>query len=208
MTLALIAYLIPLVLGIGISFIMNNAQTSLRKQIIISLLLWGVLSAVLIITKLITDPAIPISYLKLCGMMVFILSFGILIGAGVYLLKKWLSSNTIQLVMGLLVGLMAGSVFYINPIIELVKDNLVIRQLVIKWAIIINPVLVMASNFFGQDILRGRQLYSLCDIGPFYPYNYPSWISLSLGYLVISLVFIGLRWMLSRNKPSGCKVTE
>ena len=208
MTLVIIAYLTPLVLGIGIPFIMNTTQTSLRKQVSISLLLWAVLSAVLIGTKLITHSAIPISYLKLCGMVVFILSFGIFIGAGFYLLKKWLSGSLAQLIMGLLLGLMAGSVFYANPIIELVKDNLVLRQLVIKWAIIVNPILIMAGNFFGQDILRGRQLYSLCDIGPFYAYNYPSWMSISLGYLIVSLVLIGLRWMLVRNKLAVCKVTE
>jgi hypothetical protein len=141
------------------------------------------------------------------GLVVFISGFGVMVGSLCYLLMTRLSGNVTQLVISLLVGLMMGTVFYANPIIELVRQNLVLRQLVIKMVMVVNPMLVIAGNFFSHDILRGRQLYYLSDIGPFYPYTYPAWGSVLAGYVIISLVAIGLGYLF-KIKTSLQQVTE
>lgn len=193
MLLPIVAYISPLIIGLLIPFLLK-AEYSLKRLIITSLIISGLFWLITgLLNILSAKSGFSLSITQWLGLGIFYLGYAMLISGVSYLLTSLkVSAPVTQVVVSIGVLLMNSTVFYANPIIESVAANQQARQWAIKSVININPMIVIAANFFNHDILRAGKMYALSVIGPYYPYSYPAWGWILLVYLTFGLVCFGI----------------
>lgn len=147
-----------------------------------------------------------LSFGGLAGLGVFLWSWLLAVsGLGCLLSSLGLGRRLSYLLVAVLILLTNTTAFYINPVINAWQGDFLARQWVIKAGIAVNPMLALASNFFRHDLLRAREMYALCDIGPYYFYGYPDWTALWAWYLGLGLAaFAAVAFRPARDlRPDG-----
>ncbi|MBI4713081.1 MAG: hypothetical protein HY762_07265 [Planctomycetes bacterium] len=193
MLLPIVAYISPLIIGLLIIFLLKTGHRLKRviiTSLIISALFWLITGLLNILSA---KSGFSLSITQWLGLGIFYLGYGILISGVFYLLTSLkVFAPVTQVVVSIGALLMNSTVFYANPIIESVAANQQTRQWLIKSVININPMIVIAANFFNHDILRAGKMYAVSVIGPYYQYSYPGWRWVLLVYLVLGLVCFGI----------------
>ncbi|MFH1231091.1 MAG: hypothetical protein V1709_06290 [Planctomycetota bacterium] len=197
----IIVYLSPLLLGLIIPFLVlysHHSHNSAKK--LIQILLVRITLPVIIITiiigvlnNIIPHTIFSLTTINFIYLAVFLWGWALMTAGFCYLfITLGLDKNLIYVIISILMILANTTVFYINPFINAVQSDIVLRQWLIKVAVHINPMLTIASNFFKHDILRSNSMYSICDIGPYYFYGYANWIKVLLYYVLIGFLALGL----------------
>jgi hypothetical protein len=197
----IVVYICPLFLGLTTAFL--AVTSDFNRQ--------GIKGLGKILLYYVTLPAAVVVFFAGIGLSVmpvrlhsdnFALSFAGLAGLGVFLwgwlalaagvscllVRLGLNKQVSYISVSLLILLTNTTVFYINPFISAWQGDLIARQWVIKAGVAVNPMLVLAGNFFGHDLLRAREMYGICDIGPYYYYSYPDWLAVWMYYLGAGLL--------------------
>ncbi|MDI6733405.1 MAG: hypothetical protein QME51_04915 [Planctomycetota bacterium] len=139
-----------------------------------------------------------LTFINSLYLIIFLCGWGCMIAGLFYLVGNLGAGIHFSYVLvSLIVILLNTTVFYINPLISAVQHNHILRQWVIKIAVNINPMLIIASNFFGHDPLRFREMYSICDIGPYYFYSYAHWCTILVFYIIIGVLSFAISRLLS-----------
>jgi magnesium-transporting ATPase (P-type) len=197
----IIAYLSPLLLGLIIPFLLLYAPSSkkdirtLIKIILVRITLPVIIIAVIVIGLHIISSSnqFHLTTVNFLYLMLFLWSWSLMIGGISYLCSIFnLNRNGMYVIIFILILLANTTVFYINPFIQAVNSDVIVRQWLIKLSIHINPILTIASNFFKHDLLRSNSLYSICDIGPYYFYTYASWITITIYYIIVGILAFGI----------------
>ncbi|MBI5779039.1 MAG: hypothetical protein HZA49_06245 [Planctomycetes bacterium] len=211
------AYLSPVLLGLIVAFLVATSEFTRQGVKSIGKMLLYYLTipvlAVMIVIGLVPSPAsFNISFINLLCLAVFFWGWLIMVAGVSYLfIRAGLNKNIAYIIVSLLILLTNATVFYINPFISAWQDNPGLRQWIIGLAVKINPMLTVAGNFFGHDLLRARAMYSLCDIGPYYFYSYANWFTLWIIYVIIGAVMIGLALIkknINTNKTNTANKTN
>jgi len=200
------AYLCQLILGLVVSFLVATSDFTrqgvkgLGKMLLYYLTI--PLIALMIIIGLIPSPApFNLGFTNLFYLAVFLWGWLVMVAGVSYLLiRLGLNKNIAYITVSVLILLTNATIFYINPFISAWQDNPGLRQWIIGLAVKINPMLTIAGNFFSHDLLRAREMYSLCDIGPYYFYSYANWVTLWIIYVVIGILTFGM--VLIRGKTN------
>jgi hypothetical protein len=127
-------------------------------------------------------------FARLLEVSCFLLAYGaFLFGLFHFAMGFGLPPVVAQIVAGVVVVLMAGTVFYFDPILEhAIETNAPREQLqsridaAMEW----NPYVVVATSIFDEDVLTRRVLYSrtlLSDL----PRSYPQWPQVALAYVIL-----------------------
>ena len=200
------AYLCPLILGLTVAFLVATS-TFINKGIkgLCQIILYYVtlpLIAVMIIIGLIPGPdRFHLSIANLLYLAVFLWGWLVMVAGVSYLfIRLGLNKNIAYIIVSLLILLTNGTIFYINPFISAWQDNPGLRQWIIGLAVKINPMLTVVGSFFSHDLLRAREMYSLCDIGPYYFYSYANWFTLWIVYMVIGILTFVIATKTPRHK--------
>lgn len=194
----IIAYLCPLILGLIVAFLVATSNfTQQRIRGVGKIILYYVtlsLLAIMIIIGVIPGPgSFSLSFANFICLSIFLWGWLVMVAGISYLfIVVGLNKNIAYIIASFIILLTNATVFYINPFINAWQDNLVLRQWIIKIGVAINPMLTVASNFFSHDLLRSREMYSICDIGPYYFYSYADWFSVWVVYLIIGVLTITL----------------
>lgn len=210
----IICYISPLILGLVVAFLV---VTSIFTQQGI----WGLgkvilyyvtlpIVAIMIIIGLIpclpagTASSLPLDFANLIWLFVFLWGWLVMVTGITYLfITLSINKNVVYIIVSFIILLTNATVFYINPFISAWQDNPALRQWVIKIGVVINPMLTIASNFFRHDLLRSREMYSICDMGPYYFYSYADWFILWIIYMIIGVLTIALAVI--KNYPKGSR---
>lgn len=194
----IIAYFLPIIIGLTIPFLLTLNQKwdttwpvrTLWRSRAIGLIIS--LSLILGLINLFTPSTSRLlTTANFFCLMFFLLGFGLLIMAIFYLLTSvGLSGALSQLITSLVALLMNTTVFYANPLIETYQSNpdtFVSGQTITNLVVNLNPMIIIASNFFGHDLLRAPTLYATSAISY---YSYAVWTKVFLWYIVIAVIFL------------------
>lgn len=210
MAIRLVIYLSPLLIGLITPFLMNTKGIREHAKIHAFLKFLLVFKTAFIVTFgsiLILSLSVLFSgadFIKSLNLLLFLVGFnGLIISLFILLIRLGVSSNLSQLIVTVLVIMMCGTVFYANPFIETYRADQEIRQTIINLAVNLNPMLVIAGNFFGHDLLRAQQMYQLSLIGPYYPYSYTDWRYLVIGYWVIAILCLTISQIVLPRQSSS-----
>ncbi|MEW6027056.1 MAG: hypothetical protein AB1599_07175 [Planctomycetota bacterium] len=203
------AYFSPVFFGLIIAFLAassvfaNKNIRGLGKALLYYLTL--PLIVLMLIIWLIPSPApFNIGFVNLLYLTIFLWGWLVMISGVTYLsIRLGANKNVVYIVVALLILLTNSTIFYINPFINAWQDEPVMRQGIIGLAVKINPMLTVASNFFRHDLLRSRETYSLCDIGPYYFYTYADWFITWIVYIIIGAITITLAVIKDRRNTNG-----
>jgi hypothetical protein len=173
----------------------NNKITKTIRMILIRIVS-AVIATVIIIAILHIIYPSDAFHLTIPGFLyltAFLLGWALVIsGLCYFLISLGLNKNAAYVISVILILIANTAIFYVNPFINAVQSDIVLRQWLIKFTVHINPMLTIASNFFKYDILRSNLMYSICDIGPYYFYGYANWINVLLYYILLSVFAFGL----------------
>lgn len=210
MAIRLIIYLSPLLLGLITPFLMNTKRVyeHTQKRSILKLLSIFIPAFIvtfgLILILSLSFLFSGVDFTKSLNLLLFLVGFnGLIISLFILLIRLGVSSNLSQLIIMVLVIMMCGTVFYANPFIETYRTDQEIRQTIINLAVNLNPILVIAGNFWGHDLLRAQQMYQISLIGPYYPYSYTDWRYLLIGYWVIAILCLAISQIVLPRKSSS-----
>ena len=193
----IISYLSPLLLGLVVPFLIafRNDKVSLLRIVLykVTLPVIIVMIIVSILNIIYLNNPFSLTIINSLQLTVFLWLWALMTAGVCYLfITLGVDKNLIYIIISILILLTNTTIFYINPFINACQQNTILRQGVIKIAMNINPILVIAGNFFKHDILRSNSMYSICDIGPYYFYGYANWINVLLYYILISILTFGL----------------
>lgn len=210
MFIRLIIYLTPLLIGLLTPFLMNwkgvrehiKTRTFLKSLLAFKSVLIVVFSLIFILSLVFLFGGG--GFVKFFNLLLFLIGFSVLIiSLFILLVTLGISGNLSQFMLTMLVVLMYGTVFCANPLIETYKNDQETRQTIIGLAVNLNPMLVIAGNFFDHDLMRAQHMYRISLIGPYYPYSYTDWRYLLIGYLITAILCLALtRIILTRRSTS------
>jgi hypothetical protein len=167
-----LAYMAPLGVGLGLAAAVSLSEGKSPRSRLLSILgVWGGALLILLVSSLSES---LVAWLKIA---VILTSFGAFV-VGLSLLGESLRvpREVTQVVSGVLVIALVGSVFWMGPLIREAADTdpggkATYRRITI--AVAASPYLVMGYSVFAHDPLHSTDLYSLGLHD--YPYEKPGW---------------------------------
>lgn len=184
-----LAYLSPLAVGFGIaaSLALTEGAPAKRRAVAAG----GVLGGALVLLALASFTESFGAFLKIA---VLLTSFAAFV-AGLCLLGESLRlpREATQVVAGIVVAALVGSVFWAGPLIREAADvdvggKATYRR--ISMTLAVSPYLVMGYSVFGHEPLHGP---SLVPLGLHdYQFDRPGWGGTSTGYAAAGLLLFGL----------------
>jgi len=183
-----ISYVAPLLSGFGVAAALafTRGRTARRRAAWAGGVHGGVLLAVLLLSFVESVGSFP-------PVAVLLTAFAALV-ASVFLLAEFLGARreVCQLLASLLVVLLMGSVFLIEPVLEnATRAGMSAAAIGSRITLIlsVNPFMTMGLSIFGHDLLHVPAFYRL-DLAA-YQHFPPRWGATSLGYAVVAAVLGG-----------------
>lgn len=189
------------ILSLIIPFLLNRNKKKSRV-----LMPAGIgISIVLVILGIVAIFSGGLSFIGFLKLSLFLVCYALMLVSVFFLITSFgFSGNLTQVIVTIIAFLMIGTVFYANPFIESASSQ--VRPAIIQWTINLNPIVIIAANFFSYDPMLSPVMYKLSLI-QYYPHYYPSWGYVVLGYLIVSAICLLIFVILSKYKYKDDKLS-